>query len=1151
MTHQNELPSINGTRPRCVTLCLLLVSFSPLITALSPLFALPTAAGARLPQEPLPTLEMGKPVERKLAGGETHIFRVALTAGQYLHVVADQRGIDITLRIIGTDGQRLIEMDSPNDTQGPESAAVIAEKTGSYRIEIHSSAKDVPAGRYEVATQAIRLPTAQDRKWIAAQSAYAEGQRLRMQGAAESRLNSVEKYQEAILNWRAAGDRIMEAHALFCIGRAWQRSGQSQKALDSFGQALQLQRSAGERREETLTLYTIGVIYNDLGEPRKSLECFSQALSQQQAMADVNAEARTLNNMGVAWHILGESRKALEHHNHALSVWQKVNNRPQEAVTFHYIGRVYETLGEFQKALESYFQALARHRALRNRDGEADELNSIGYVNGLSGEWQKALDYYNRALALWRVTGDHYSEAVTLSNIGVAHASLDEMQQALDRYQQALRLHREVGNRRGEAVTLEKISDLLASSDPGKALESCEQSLQLRRKTEDRQGEASALSGIGLLHLSLGNPQKAMEYFSPALTLSLAIGDRRGEARARYGIARAERDRGNPGEARRQIEAALSLVEAVRADAGSQQLRASYLASVQRYYELCIDTLMRLHEARPAEGFDALALEASERARARSLLELLAESRADIRRGVDAALLERERDLAQQLNAGAARLAGRNTPEQLAALRKEIGELEDEFQQLQANIRRRSPHYAAITQPAPLSLKEIRQQVLGDHVLLLEYSLGEERSWLWAVTNNSVTAYELPKREQIEKTARRVYELLTARSLRRGGETLGQWREQIARADAQLPQAAGQLSQMILGPAAPQLGNNQLLIVADGALQYVPFAMLPEPKDEGGRISERMKAEGGRRKPESEPPSDSPLILHPSSLTPHPLVVGHEITTLPSASTLGIIRKEMAGRRPAPKMLAVFADPVFSRDDQRNKAGAIRAAGKPGTQAAAVAGSRIIEHEESSSLAKLSAGGLKVPRLPFTRQEAERILAIAPGADNFKAIDFKAARAAALSAELGQYRYLHFATHGFLDSERPGFSALVLSLIDEQGRSQDGFLRANEIYNLNLPAELVVLSACQTGLGKEVRGEGLVGLTRGFMYAGAARVVVSLWNVNDKATSELMTMFYQKMLREGERPAAALRSAQVEMWKQRQWQAPYYWAAFVLQGEWK
>ncbi|MGH9754942.1 MAG: CHAT domain-containing protein, partial [Blastocatellia bacterium] len=165
--------------------------------------------------------------------------------------------------------------------------------------------------------------------------------------------------------------------------------------------------------------------------------------------------------------------------------------------------------------------------------------------------------------------------------------------------------------------------------------------------------------------------------------------------------------------------------------------------------------------------------------------------------------------------------------------------------------------------------------------------------------------------------------------------------------------------------------------------------------------------------------------------------------------------------------------------------------------------------------------------------------------------DFQASRAAVASGQLSQYRYIHFATHGLADSQRPELSTILLSLCDEQGRPQDGFLRAHEIYNLEMPAELVTLSACQTGLGKLTRGEGLVSLTRGFMYAGAARVVVSLWSVSDQATSELMVKFYRRMLIDGERPAAALRAAQVEMWRDKRWETPYYWAAFTLQGEWR
>ena len=350
---------------------------------------------------------------------------------------------------------------------------------------------------------------------------------------------------------------------------------------------------------------------------------------------------------------------------------------------------------------------------------------------------------------------------------------------------------------------------------------------------------------------------------------------------------------------------------------------------------------------------------------------------------------------------------------------------------------------------------------------------------------------------------------------------------------AKLPAAAQALSRTLLAPVAAQLGNKRLVIVADGALQYIPFAMLPEP--ETGRQGERET--GRARNPQSA----------------MPLVVNHEVVSLPSASALAVQRAELTGRQPAPKMLAVIADPVFDRTDARFKTLAPAASDKEQAPTIAFNDARSIEHlaEKSADKAGVTTRRLVIPRLPFTRQEATRLLALAPKSSSFGAIDFEANRLNVLKGDLSQYRYVHFATHGVMDSERPGLSSLVLSMVDAEGKPQDGFLRANDIYNLKLPAELVVLSACQTGLGKEIKGEGLVGLTRGFMYAGAARVVVSLWSVNDKATADLMTKFYEKMLKQEERPAAALRAAQVEMWKQKQWQSPYYWAEFTLQGEWR
>jgi CHAT domain-containing protein len=557
------------------------------------------------------------------------------------------------------------------------------------------------------------------------------------------------------------------------------------------------------------------------------------------------------------------------------------------------------------------------------------------------------------------------------------------------------------------------------------------------------------------------------------------IGDPLALAISLEGLARAERDLGSFADATRDAGRALDSVEKVRSQAGTSEDRAAYLSTAHDTYDLYIDLLMSTYEP-------ARALEASERSRARSMLDVLSASGADIRQGVDPALLQHEHEISNLLNAKGARLlplAGRNNA-QANALEEEIRKLERDYQDVQAEIRKSSPRYAALTQPQTLTLRQIQDQVLDRDSLLLEYALGEKRSFLWVVGKDSLSSWELPAREKIEAEVQHFNEQITSRA-------------------TALPHT---LSEMILGPAAAVLGNKRLAIVADGALQRLPFAALAAPG------------------------SDEPLITQ------------HEIVMLPSASAVSVLRTQISGRKPAPKLLAVFADPVFGPEDPR--AGGSGANYRPPPES-----SRILEH-----LAEPNASGptrLKIARLPYTAQEANQIVNVVPSKTNLKAIGFQANRANAISGQLSDYRYLHFATHGYLDTERPSLSALVLAQINEKGQPEDGFLRVNDIYNARLSADLAVLSACQTGLGKEVRGEGLMGLTRAFLYAGVPRVVVSLWNVNDRATAELMAAFYRSMLREGKRPAAALREAQLELRKQKQWQSPYYWAAFVEHGEWR
>ncbi|HYH85194.1 MAG TPA: CHAT domain-containing protein [Pyrinomonadaceae bacterium] len=1099
--------------------------------ALLALLALLPAAPAAQNDKDTPLLEPGKPIERELAGDATHSYRITLAANQFLHVVVEQKGIDVVVALFAPDGKKVAEIDSPNGTQGPEAISVVTEAAGNYRLEVRSLEAKAEAGRYEVKIAELRTATEQDKNRFAAEQALMQAELLVGQGTAESLQSAMKKYEESLPLFRALGDRGREAVTLGSIGMIYDSLSDNQKALDYYSQALPLFRAAGDRPGEAAALGRIGSIYDSLGEKQKALDYHAQALVLTRAAGDGRGEAVVLNDIGAVYDSLGEKQKALDYYAQSLPLSHAAGDVRGEAITLANIGSVYNLLGEKQKALDHYVQALPFFRALGDRSSEATMLNNIGSVYDSVGETRKALDYYAQDLAINRALGDRRGEAATLNNIGAAYDSLNEKQKALDSFAQALALRRAVGDRRGEATTLNNIGVAYDSlNEKQKALDHYLQALPLSHAAGDRRGAARTLIGIGKVYRDLGEHQKALDHYTQSLSLIRAVGDRSGEAAALYYLAELKRGSGNLAESLTHIEATFPIVESLRTKIGSQELRSSYFATVQNYYEFYIDLLMQLHKRKPSTGYDGRALQASERGRARSLLETLAEANADIRQGADPALLERERISRQQLNNKAQQqmnlLSGKHTEQEAAAVAKEIERLTTEFQQVEAEIRQKSPRYAALTQPRPLSLREIQTQVLDRDTLLLEYSLGEERSYLWAVTPTSITSYELPKRAEIKAAAQELYELLTtpppqaASAAPKKRELGGGSRRQ---AGAQLTQSASRLSRMLLGPVAPLLGKKRLLIVGDGALQYIPFAALPVPTGGAGTGADT------------------------------PLVVEHEIVNLPSASTLAVLRREAGGRATATKTLAVLADPVFERSDERLKA----RAGKTESRDAA-AGARADESRglalavtTSAKQSGVADADLGLPRLPGTRREAGAIARLVPPARRKEALDFAASRATATSPDLGQYSYVHFATHGFLNSEHPELSGIVLSMFDERGAAQDGFLRAHEVFNLKLSADVVTLSACQTGLGKEIRGEGLVGLTRGFMYAGAPRVVVSLWNVNDAATAELMTRFYRGMLRQRLRPAQALQAAQVSLLREKRFQSPYFWAAFTLQGEWR
>lgn len=1118
----------------------------------------------RLAEKEVRALEPGKPIERELAGGESHVYQFTLAAGQYAHVDVDQRHINVAVSAFAPDGNKIVEADG-FPVGDVEAVAFVADAAGVYRFEVRSPDRTAPGGRYEIKLRELRVATEQDKNLVAATRLIAEALLLESQPTADSVRKAIEKFQQAITFAQSAKDPAVEATALYLIGdgytflgekqkafdfteralplarvvaqqsdperhrlglkltanafnimgRAYNEFGNKQKALELFNQSLPLRREIGDRAGEVVTLNYIGTAYQYIGDYPKAMDNFKPALLIAREVGDRAQEANLLNNICVVHNDLGEYRKAIEFCEQALAIRRDQKYTLGQATSLNNLSNAYSALGDYQKALDSYLQVYALYKTSGSPQNQAVALHNIGYMYALLGEYEKAFIYYNQALEILHAAGDQYREATTLSNVAVTYAEMGDFRKALAIHEQVLPIRRAVTDHGGEAITLNNIGGCYSNlGEKQKALDYYQQSIAKHRTVGNPQHLAIALKNIGTVYRDIGDYQKALDSFNEALQLARDIGEHNNEASILAHLARLERDRGDMAAAKGRIEEALATVESLRINLNSYRLRATFFASVRKYHEFNIDLLMRLHKAHPTEGFDAAALQASEKGRARSLLESLAEAGSEIRQGVDPVLLERERALRQSISDkadGQTRLlSGKHTEDQAAAAAKEIDALATDYEQVQAQIRKTSPHYAALTQPAPLSLKEIQKDVLDDETLLLEYALGEEKSFLWAVTSASLQSFELPKRAEIEAAARHVYELLTARNQTLAGETPEQRSRRIAQADAEYPQAAAALSQMLLGPAASELKSKRLIIVSEGMLQYTAFAALPAPDARTG-------------------------------VAPSPLIADHEIITLPSASVLAVLRREAATHKTPDKTVAVFADPVFDSNDPR-----IRLAGK--------APAPVVKTTTPPGDVQRSAAesGLRdFVRLRFSRQEADQIARYASEGKKFEAVDFAANRAAATSAELRRYAILHFATHGLINNQHPELSGVVLSLVDEQGRPQNGFLRLYDIYNLKLEADLVVLSACQTALGKEIKGEGLVGLTRGFMYAGAPRVIASLWQIDDRATAEFMGQFYEAMLREGLKPAAALRAAQVAMWKGRRWQAPHYWAAFTLQGEWK
>ncbi|MBX7222265.1 MAG: CHAT domain-containing protein [Blastocatellia bacterium] len=1042
--------------------------------------------------------------ERKLPFDEAQEYVLTVPAGHFLHLTVDQLDGDLQCQFLPDGLTEPWVVD--HATCGQEHLYFLAEKETKVIFQVENG-RGPEAQRYVLTVAAWREPTPADRFAALACALMNEANLNAHRNSKEADQLALRQYEQALELWKQSGEAWGEATTLGEMGGLTKKMGRRQAALGHYQAELQVWRKLEAKPQTGYALGNIGSLQEDFGEWQEALASFEAALPLVTGAGNLNELAVFYNNLAVTHSNLGEERRAIEALQEVVRLLRTTRNKKREAGALLNLAGIYADLCEYQKALDSLNQVTPLFETIENLEVRVNWLNIRGKIQTLLGDMDQALEDYSEGFNLAKKVGNPLLQAMVLNNLGKLYLERADLPKALASLQQSYSLVQGTKNPTGESAVLHNLG--LVSYATGSYQEAADffsKALALREKISDPKGQSQTNIYLGLTLVRLGRTNEARLALEKGLQNAKTYGFRTNLVEALYGLAILEREKGRLKDAAGFIAQAVGAAEAIRSGIALNELRTSYFACIHKLYEFQVDTQVRLFRETKDPAQVEAAFRTSERAHAQGLLELLTLARTDIRTDMNPALLEREQLARTRLNQRAdyqSKLLSRNhTSEEAAAVAAELKRLTAEYQECQTLIQQQSPAVAALTQPSALALGEVQHNLLEPGTALIEFSLGEEKSYGWIVTQTTIEVFDLPRQKDLEPLARQVYQAISGRKQDGAVSAAGQ------------AEALKQLSTQLLEPVTKINGIQKLVVVGDGSLLYVPLGALPLPGTNGTKR----------------------VIDH------------YEITNLPSATMLGLIRRNTTGRSGATKQLAIFADPVFSPDDPRL---AGRPAGKTGTRSenrSLVLG----KHEKSTQTLREPELAAQIPRLPGTRQEADAIASFVPATEVFKAIGFDATRETAISPQLANYRIVHFATHSFINPIHPELTGIALSMIDRKGTSIAGWVRLNDVFNLRLPADLVVLSACNSGIGKEYRGEGLIGLPRGFLHAGAARVLVTQWEVSDQATAVLMEKFYRHLLGpEKQNPAAALRAAQREMMTSAKWSAPVYWAAFQLVGEYR
>jgi CHAT domain-containing protein/tetratricopeptide (TPR) repeat protein len=1051
----------------------------------------------------------GREVEFQVKLEGKRIYSISLQANQDVTVFIEQS--DGLVEVSWTDAGGVAHTPRTNDAGrfAMIRFSLADTRGGQHRFELKAYGPNKsPTGRIRI-TEA-KEASESDLRQLAAEEWLAQAEWDRRKGERATWPGALENYDRAVAFFKNIGDADLLRSALVGKSRLLTfKLNHYVAGREGAEQAVALDFAGTDLPGQGLAWKTLGSAYYFVADYPASIAAAQKALQFYRQTKDLYWQGIILGNLAYMQRELGNTSEALAASQQALDLAREIHDTFGVAFNLEALATIHLSRGELEQAFQLYYQALDEIRTHPYPAVEAAVWSGLGDLYVQLEDSARAEDCYKKALVATEQASDSAGLVKVISNLGDVYLRRGHLQEALADYQRGLHQADTLGLAREQSLLWSGLgSSYAALKEDAKAREAFGKAISIARRISHKDAEAHALLLAGDFYAHAADLSSAREAYQKAFALWKEESNRGQSAVALASLAQLDYGMGELQTARSEIEEAIDLVETSRASLSSRELRTSYFASKHAYYGLSVAILMRLHEREPGQNYDALAFQVAERARARTLLDALGQ--AEPAAWADAApeLLAEQQRNGQRLDALYRRLrevsddAGASES-QMPKLRSEIERVLRASDELNARLRASSPRFAALTGEQLSAIPNLQEQTLGDQTAIAEYWVGEHDSYLWVITAKAVHSYSLPGRDALGPLVQQWLTAILARSTHPAGESLAARTARLAQTDSRANTLALRLGEILTGPLANVPGLQRIYLVADGDLASIPFGAL--------RVRHRL---------ESKVQKNSDL-----------LVSRFEILEEPSAAVLLTLSRDDVHKH-RDLRVSVFADPVYSREDSR------LARSHPASESS---DDSIVRWATETGLARL-------PRLSASRDEALTIEGLAGRNRTSMHLGFDATPGSVRATDWEQFSIAHFAAHALSNPAHPALSGVVLSMVGADGASIDGLLWMSDIYSLHFPVDLAVLSGCRTASGQQIPGEGLQGLARAFLFAGARRVLGSLWSVEDQQTGLLMRRFYGGLLREHLPPASALRKAQRQLAQAPETSAPYYWAGFTMQG---